>query len=64
MIEKPAWLLFAESCRTTLANRKGTKSGKREEESIQFWYQEACQDYGYEGSELDWFYLIGWRGRR
>ena len=44
--------------------RKGTKSGKCEEESIRFWYHEACQDYGYEGTEVDWFYLIGWRGRR
>ena len=28
MIAKPPWLLFAERCRTTLANRKGVMHGQ------------------------------------
>ena len=62
--EEPRWLLFADRCRTTLQSRKGSKGGKREESDIHRWYLEACQEYGYKGTERDWFYLLGWRGRR
>jgi hypothetical protein len=64
MLKKPAWLLFAEDCRTKFGNMKGTKSGRREEQCIRDWWREACQDYDYPGTVSDWFCLFRWRGRR
>jgi len=64
ILKKPRWLLFADECKAALANRKGSKGGKREECDIHRWYLDACQEHGYEGTEDDWFYLLGWRGRR
>lgn len=65
MLKKPAWLLFAEDCRAKIASReRRTKSGRREESEIYRWYVEACEAYGYEGTEREWYYLLGWRGSR
>jgi len=63
-IVKPGWLIFGEVARRDLANLKPTKSGKREEEQICFWYREACNRHRYPGTLTEWFYLLGWRGRR
>jgi hypothetical protein len=64
VIKKPAWLLFGEGCREKLSKRKGTKSGKREEDAIYRWWLEACQNYGYSGTIHDWQCLMRMRGRR
>jgi hypothetical protein len=63
-IQKPAWLLYGESCRERLGTMKATKSGKREEQSINGWHREAIEKYGYKGTQHDWYCLLGWRGRR
>jgi len=63
-IIKPGWLIFGEASRKKIATLKPTKSGKREEEEICSWYRTACDQYRYPGTLHEWFYLLGWRGRR
>jgi hypothetical protein len=61
---KPTWLIFGEQCRERLGDLKCTKSGKREEQTINMWLSDARTKYAYPGTEYDWYCLLGWRGRR
>jgi hypothetical protein len=64
VIKKPAWLLFGEDCREKLSKRKGTKSGKREDDEAYRMWLEAGERFDYPGTLHDWFCLLRRRGRR